>query len=135
MSARLWNIGVKVGDVEAEAAFFVALGGRLLVRERAATAAGEIEYALVEFGGTRLLLTPTPVFQDRLASPPPDGLSHAVFEVDDLDGEVKRLATLGTEVLIPPVEISAGFGTRRIAFFRSPGGLVFEVMQIIESLV
>ena len=45
------------------------------------------------------------------------------------------LATLGTEVLILPVEISAGFGTRRIAFFRSPGGLVFEVMQIIESLV
>ena len=135
MGARLWNIGVKVGDVEAEAAFFVALGGRLLVRERATTAVGEIEYALVEFGGTRLLLTPTPVFQDRLAAPPPDGLTHAVFEVDDLDAEVRRLATLGTEVLILPVEISAGFGTRRIAFFRSPGGLVFEVMQIIESLV
>jgi hypothetical protein len=38
-------------------------------------------------------------------------------------------------VLIAPVEISAGLGSRRIAFFRSPGGLVFEVMQIRESLV
>jgi len=53
-----------------------------------------------------------------------------VFEVADVDREVQRLAALGTELLIPPLDISAGFGSRRIAFFRSPGGLVFEVMQI-----
>jgi hypothetical protein len=45
------------------------------------------------------------------------------------------LLALGTDVLIPPMEISAGIGSRRLAFFRSPGGLVFEVMQIRESFV
>jgi hypothetical protein len=38
----------------------------------------------------------------------------------------------GATVLIEPTEIVASFGARRIAFFRSPGGLVFEMMQIHE---
>ena len=59
------------------------------------------------------------------------GLTHAVFEVAELAPEVERLTALGTEVLLPPTEITARFGRRRIAFFRSPGGLVFEVMQIL----
>jgi len=135
VDARLWNIGVKVADVAAEIAFFAALGGKLLLHEKLTTPDGSFEYALLEFGGTRLFLTPETVFERRLANPPPHGLTHAVFEVADLDMEVERLAALGTEVLIAPQEITAGLGSRRIAFFRSPGGLVFEVMQIRESLV
>jgi catechol 2,3-dioxygenase-like lactoylglutathione lyase family enzyme len=133
MEAMLWNIGVKAADVRAEADFYVALGGRLLLHELLPTPDGQVEYALVEFGGTRLFLTPKPIFEDRLASPPPEGLTHAVFEVADVDREVQRLEALGTELLIPPIDISAGFGSRRIAFFRSPGGLVFEVMQIKQE--
>jgi catechol 2,3-dioxygenase-like lactoylglutathione lyase family enzyme len=133
MDARLWNIGVKVADVAAEAAYFVALGGRLLVKERLTTPAGEAEFALVEFGATRLFLTPRPIFEEELPAPPPHGLTHAVFEVEDLDREVERLAALGTRVLIAPTEISAAFGSRRIAFFQSPGGLVFEVMQVTRD--
>ena len=135
MDARLWNIGVKVKDVQAEADYFVALGGVLRVHERLTTADGQFEYALVDFGGTRLVLTSRTVFEDRLPSPLGEGLTHAVFEVDDLDREIERLQGLGTEVVAPPVEISGGLGSRRIAFFRSPGGLIFEVMQIRESLV
>lgn len=133
MDAKLWNLGVKVADVDAEIAFFAALGGKLLVREQATTPAGEIDYAIVALGDTRLLLTPKTVFEERLAEPPRPGLTHAVFEVEDLGPEVERITALGTEVLLPPTEISAKFGRRKIAFFRSPGGLVFEVMQIIEK--
>jgi catechol 2,3-dioxygenase-like lactoylglutathione lyase family enzyme len=127
MDAQLWNVGVKVRDVAAEAAYFAALGGRIVLHERFATPGGEAEYALVEFGGTRLFLTPAPIFEDRLPEPPPVGLTHAVFEVADVDAEAVRVTGLGAEVLIPPLDISAGFGARRIAFFRSPGGLVFEL--------
>jgi catechol 2,3-dioxygenase-like lactoylglutathione lyase family enzyme len=135
VDAQLWNIGVKVADVRAEVDYFVSLGGRLRVHEQLRTADGEFEYALVEFAGTRLFLTPKTVFEHRLPAPLPDGLTHAVFEVTDLDRELGRLVELGTEILIPPVDISAGIGSRRLAFCRSPGGLVFEVMQIHESLV
>src|SRR5688572_33509833 len=117
MDAMLWNIGVKVTDVRAEADFYVALGGRLLLHEFLATPAGEVEYALVEFGGTRLFLTPKPIFEDRLASPPPEGLTHAVFQVADVDREVARLEALGSELLIPPNDISAGFSSPRSALF------------------
>jgi len=135
LDARLWNIGVKVRDVKAEADYFVALGAVLRVHETLSTPDGTFEYALLDFAGTRLFLTPVTVFEDRLPSPLPDGLTHAVFEVADLDLELERLAALGTEVLIPPIAISAALGSRRLAFCRSPGGLIFEVMQIRESLV
>jgi catechol 2,3-dioxygenase-like lactoylglutathione lyase family enzyme len=135
VDARLWNIGVKVEDVKAEADYFVALGAELRIHETLATPDGTFEYALLDFAGTRLFLTPVTVFDDRLAVPSPLGLTHAVFEVADVDAELERLVALGTEVLIPPIEVSAALGTRRLAFCRSPGGLVFEVLQIRVSLV
>jgi predicted enzyme related to lactoylglutathione lyase len=135
VDGQLWNIGVKVKDVRAEAAYFVELGGRLRLHEQLTTPDGAFEYALVDFAGTRLFLTPKTVFEDRLPDPLPQGLTHAVFEVTDVDQEIERLRALGTEVLIEPVEIKAALGSRRIAFCRSPGGLIFEVMQIRESLV
>lgn len=135
MDAKLWNIGIKVPDVKAEADYFVALGAVLRVHETLTTPDGTFEYALLDFAGTRLFLTPVTVFDDRLPSPAPYGLTHAVFEVADVDAELERLMALGTEVLIPPIEVSAALGSRRLAFCRSPGGLVFEVLQIRQSLV
>ncbi len=135
MEGRLWNVGMKVEDVRAEADYFVAIGGRLRVHERLTTPDGTFEYALVDFGGTRLFLTPKTVFEDRLPTPPAPGITHAVFEVDDVDATLAELTALGTEVLVEPIEISAALGSRRLAFCRSPGGLVFEVMQIHETLV
>ena len=54
MDASLWNVGIKVEDIRADAEFYVALGGRLLLHEFLSIAGGGAEYALVEFGGTRL---------------------------------------------------------------------------------
>ena len=135
MEARLWNIGIKVENVRSEADYFVALGAVLRIHETLDTPDGTFEYALLDFAGTRLFITPVTVFDHRLASPAPLGLTHAVFEVADVDAELERLVAIGTEVLIPPIEVSAALGTRRLAFCRSPGGLVFEVLQIRESRV
>ena len=131
MNAKLWTLGMKVADVDREVSFFVELGGKLLLREKRQTPAGEVDYALVAFGGTRLFLTPKTVFEDALPGALNIGLTHAVFEVANLAEEVARVAAFGTEMLVPPTEITAGFGTRKIAFFRSPGGLVFEIMEMV----
>lgn len=135
MEASLWNIGLKIEDLDQEITFLQELGAKLLLREKLSGPDGVAEYALLEFGGTRLFLTPQTIFEDKLNHPLAPGLTHAVFEVDDLAKEYERITALGTQVLIEPVEISAGFGSRRIAFFRSPGGLIFEVMQILEAKV
>ena len=130
MHAKLWNIGIRVADVEKEVSYFKALGAVLRVHERLATEDGQFEYALLDFGGTRLFLTPKTVFEHALADSLRDGLTHAVFEVEDVDAALKELVVRGTEVLVAPIEIDAALGARRLAFCRSPGGVVFEVMQI-----
>lgn len=135
MKGQLWNIGMKVADVAAEASYFVSIGAVLRVHEKLETPDGVFEYALLDFGGTRLFLTPRTVFEDRLGFKLAEGLTHAVFEVEDVDATLGELRTAGTEVLLEPIEISAGLGSRRLAFCRSPGGVVFEVMQIHESRV
>lgn len=131
MDAKLWNLGAKVVDVDRDAAFFVALGARLLIREKATTPAGEIDYAIVALGDTRILLTPKTVFEDALPDALSAGLTHAVFEVEDLAPEAERAKAAGATELLPPTEVTARFGRRRIAFFRSPGGIVFEIMQVL----
>ena len=135
MDGKLWNIGIKVEDVESEAAYFVSIGGSLRVHEKLATPDGEFEYALLDFAGTRLFLTPRTVFEDKLGEPLAHGLTHAVFEVEDVDATLAGLVAAGTQVLLQPIEISVGLGSRRLAFCRSPGGMVFEVMQIRQSLL
>ena len=136
MEASLWNIGVKIDDLAREVDFFEALGGKVLVRETRSKSDGEAyEVALLEFGKTRLSLMPKPLFEDALSHPLIAGLTHAVFEVDNLEEAYEQITGLGAETLCEPRQICVGLGTRRIAFFRSPNGFVFEVMQILESKV
>jgi catechol 2,3-dioxygenase-like lactoylglutathione lyase family enzyme len=130
VDGKLWNIGIRVADIEKEVSYFKALGAVLRVQETLATKDGQFEYALLDFGGTRLFLTPKTVFEHALPEPPSDGLTHAVFEVEDVDATLRELVAQGTEILVSPMEIEARLGSRRLAFCRSPGGVVFEVMQI-----
>lgn len=132
MIQNLWNIGLKVKDLDREVRFLEAVGARLLLREKLPVGDG-LEYAILTLAGTRLLLFPTVIFEDKIEGGVTPGLTHAVYRVDDLDQEYERIKGLGAQVLIEPLSVSAGFGSRRLAFFRSPDGFVFEVMQIIED--
>ena len=136
MDATLWNIGMKVDDMASEISFWQEIGAKLILRETFSAPDGEeVDYAFVEFGGTRIFLTPKTVFEDKLGHRLMPGLTHAVFEVEDLDQEYERLSGMGLEVLVERVEISAAFGSRRLAFFRSPNGMVFELLQILEAKI
>ena len=136
MIGPLWNIGLKTTDLDSELSFLTRLGATLIQRAAIPVDDGaELEYAIVRLGGVRLLLFPNVIFEDQVPGGVAPGLTHAVFEVTDLDTEYARICALGAQVLIEPQLIQAPFGTRRLAFFRSPGGMVFEVMQILENKV
>ena len=136
MDASIWNLGAKIENLSREVDFFEALGGKVLVRETRSNAVGEAyEVALLQFGETRLSLMPEPLFENALDHALMPGLTHAVFEVEDLELACEQVTGLGAETLFEPMQISVGLGIRRIAFFRSPNGLVFELMQILESNV
>jgi catechol 2,3-dioxygenase-like lactoylglutathione lyase family enzyme len=137
MIKGLWNIGLKTQNLEADLDFLQRVGAVVVQRDVVPVGEGKpgLEYAILRLGGVRLLLFPTVIFEDQVEGGVKPGLTHAVYEVDDLDVEYARIRALGAQVLIEPTLIQAGFGTRRIAFFRSPGGMVFEVMQILENKV
>lgn len=129
MIKNLWNIGIKVADLDRELRYLQKVGATLVLREGRS---GD-ELAIVKLGGARLSLFPNVLFENQVEGHIPPGLTHIVFEVDNLDREFNRIRELGGEVLIEPMFTRGGFGTRRLAFFLSPGGLAFEVMQIIED--
>jgi catechol 2,3-dioxygenase-like lactoylglutathione lyase family enzyme len=135
MIKELWNVGLKVTDLDREVAFLREVGAKLVLRERAPLLGEEREYAILVLGGVRMLLFETVVFEDLVAGGVRPGLTHAVYEVDDLDAEYARIRALGAEVLIQPTEVAAAFGRRRLAFFRSPSGFVFEVMEELERKI
>ena len=135
MIKELWNVGLKVTDLDREVAFLRGVGATLVLRERVPMLGEERDYAILVLGGVRMLLFETVVFEDLVAGGVRPGLTHAVYEVDDLDAEYARIRALGAEVLIEPAEVAAAFGRRRLAFFRSPSGFIFEVMQVLERKV
>jgi len=136
MIKALWNIGVKTANLEADLAFLEQVGATVMLRDQLPVDGGEkLDYAIVRLGGVRLLLFPNVIFEDQVPAGVAPGLTHAVFEVDDIQAEYARIKGLGGQVLIAPTFAEAGFGSRQIAFFRSPGGLVLEIIQIIENKV
>lgn len=135
MIKDLWNVGLKVTDLDREVAFLREVGASLVLRERVSMLGEEREYAILMLGGVRMLLFERVVFENLVSGGVRPGLTHAVYEVDDLDAEYARISALGAEVLVEPTEVSAAFGRRRLAFFRSPGGFVFEVMQVLERKI
>ena len=132
MIKHLWNIGVKTTNLDADLEFLQKVGATVVLRDVLAADGDQLDYAIVRLAGVRLLLFPNVIFEDQVPGGVAPGLTHAVFEVDDLDAEYARIRGLGGQVLIEPQFAKAGFGSRRLAFFRTPGGMVFEVMQVLE---
>ena len=136
MNPMLWNIGLKIDELDSEIGFMEAIGAKLRYREtRTNPKGGKYNTALLEFGGTRAFLVDEPVFEHNLEHQLIPGLTHIVFEVDNLAEAYEQVTGLGAKVLIKPKQVSGGYGSRRIAFFQSPNGLVFEMIQILEAKV
>jgi catechol 2,3-dioxygenase-like lactoylglutathione lyase family enzyme len=124
-----WNLGVKVGNLDADLAFLEACGATQVQKGANQTAAGEQPFGMAFLGPQRLLLFPKVIYEDALAEPLKNGLAHAVFEVDDVAATIAKLKGRGVSPMWGPAEVSTPFGRRRIVFFRSPSGFIFETFQ------
>jgi catechol 2,3-dioxygenase-like lactoylglutathione lyase family enzyme len=132
---RLWNFGAKVKQLDADVDFFTALGGKVRLRETLHRGDQSIQYALLDWGGTRLYLTPEPVFERELPRELATGLTHVVVEVDSVAEAVETAVRAGGVVRIPPDIVEGGFGSREIAFVESPGEVIIEFIRIISDAV
>jgi hypothetical protein len=58
-----------------------------------------------------------------------------VYISNDFDNDVEIMRKAGAVDLAPVSQVAAGFGERRVAFFRAPGGWIFEIIHVIKHLV
>lgn len=133
---RLWTLGAKVTNVDREVAFVQAIGGSTILPDDQVILGGRTyRIPLVRWGTTRLHLADEMVYESTLGHPLNPGLAHVVFEVDDLESSRQKALAAGAREVAPPSMVEAGFGTRQVAFFQSPGGILFEFINILEDRV
>ena len=124
-----WNLGVKVGDLDAELSFLERCGATQIQKGVIPRPKGDEAYGMAFLGEQRLLLFPRVIYQDALAEPMKGGLAHAVFQVDDVEDVIQRYRQRDVAPMWGPETLSTPFGRRRIVFFRSPSGFIFETFQ------
>jgi catechol 2,3-dioxygenase-like lactoylglutathione lyase family enzyme len=139
---RLDNVAVVVDDLDGAIAFFTELGMEL---EGRATVEGDSVDRLVGLHGTRsdIAMMRTPDGHGRLEltryqHPPavgPDpgsepantrGMSRVMFNVDDLDDAVKRLAVLGGVLVGEIVRYEDAY---RLCYLRGPEGIIVGLAE------
>ena len=132
---KIWTLGAKVPDLEREIAFVQGLGGSLVLDDRIPLEGEEFRVPLLRFGDKYLHIAERMVYERQLEQPLADGLCHIVFQVDDLEAMRQAALAAGAHEIMPVSRVTAGFGTRDVAFLRSPGGILFELIRIVESAV
>jgi hypothetical protein len=135
MLERLWTVGIKVRDLEAELEFHRAIGNQVVLDETLEFDGVSYRIPLVRMGDKYVHLAERMVYERLLGEPLPYGIVHLVYRSGDFDGDVKRALAAGAVALDKISVISAGFGKRRVAFMRSPGGWIVEFIEVIENLV
>jgi catechol 2,3-dioxygenase-like lactoylglutathione lyase family enzyme len=128
---RIWNLGIKVGDIDAELDFLRACGATGIERGAINTSTGDHPFGMGFLGQERLLLFSEVVYADALPEPMKSGLAHAVYQVDDVARVIERFRGNGVAPLWGPIDLTTPFGRRRVVFFRSPSGFVFETFQYL----
>ncbi len=135
VTMKVWNVAAKVRDLDAEVSFILALGGKLILDEILSLEGESIRVVLMKWADKYLHLFAKAVYETRLGVDLPFGLCHVVMMVSDLDLQRRRALEAGASEIMPQQFVSAGFGTRDVAFMRSPGGILFELIRVHEHRV
>ena len=123
----LSNLGIKVRDLDEELAFLEACGATQIQK---LTQRGS-EFGVAFLGTQRLFLFPKVIYEDKLAEPLHYGLTHIVYEVTPLEPLLDRLKGEGIEPFFGPEEVQTPFDRRRIVFYRTPSGFIFEAFELL----
>jgi catechol 2,3-dioxygenase-like lactoylglutathione lyase family enzyme len=135
LDMRIWTLGAKVADLDREIRFVEALGGRLLIDDLIPYEGASYRIPLVQLGDKYMHLAQRMVYEDKLATPLANGLCHVVYQVSDLETLRAQALAAGASEVAPVSRVSAGFGVRDVAFLRSPGGVLIELVRILENTV
>jgi hypothetical protein len=124
-----------VPELDAELEFHCAVGNEIVLDETLMIDGKPYRVPLVKMGDKYLHLAERMVYEDQLGIDLPCGPTHLVYVSDSFDVDVATFLAAGATAIREPAEVSAGFGDRRVAFFRAPSGWIFEVAQIYRHRV
>jgi catechol 2,3-dioxygenase-like lactoylglutathione lyase family enzyme len=122
-------VGGKVPNLDAEEAFLRAMGADVSGRQPVFVNDQEGELLFAQVGDTRVLVFEEVNYERELEYPLKNGWTHIVFEVDDFDTAFDQLRDAGGTVIQGPAVVNATFSRRKIAFFESPGGCIYEIFS------
>ena len=131
----LWTIGIKVPDLERELEFHRQIGNEIVLDESLHIDGIDYRIPLIKMGDKYLHLAEKMVYETELGIELPYGPAHLVYISDDFESDLEKVEAAGATPIRDPAEVSAGFGDRKVAFFRSPSGWIFEVAQIFQHRV
>lgn len=126
----LWTIGIKVKNLERELEFHQSIGNQIVLDEELVVDGDAYRIPLVKMGDKYLHLAEVMVYEKELDYELPRGITHLVYISDDFAADVKRFEQAGCQHIFEPTKVSAGFGDRKVAFFRTPNGWICEVAKI-----
>lgn len=135
MLTRIWNVGSKVRNLDRELEFHKQLGHEVVLDERVSLEDREHRVALVRARDKYLHLSEEYPYESDLDEPLEIGVVHIVSISDAFDEDVEKATAAGFRLIRPVTPIAAQFGRRRVAFLRSPGGYLLELIDVIENLV
>jgi catechol 2,3-dioxygenase-like lactoylglutathione lyase family enzyme len=128
----VWNLGVKVRDLDAELAFMRACGARDVRKDSIPDNGVDRPLGIAFLGDQRVLMFPQTIYETQLPEPLHYGLTHMVFEVEDVAATLETFRANGVVPFWGPKDGDTPFGRRRMVFFRSPSGLIFETFQSLD---
>jgi hypothetical protein len=135
MLTRLWTIGVKVPDLEKELEFHRQIGSSMVLDETLEVNGERFRIPLIRMGDKYMHLAEKMVYESLLDKALPCGITHLVYRSNSFDEDVRIALAAGSKLIGDIAAISAGFGDRRVAFFRAPGGWIFEIIQVLIDRV
>lgn len=135
MLTRLWTTGIKVPDLDRELEFHRRIGNEIILDENIEMGGESFRLPLVKMGDKYIHLMEKTVYERQLGESLPFGICHLVYVTNSFDQDVARAVSAGAKQIGKTTQLKAGFGERRLAFLRAPGGWNFEIIEIIRNLV
>jgi hypothetical protein len=86
-------------------------------------------------GDKYLHLAEKMVYERELGITLPFGPTHLVYISEEFEEDLGRFLSAGATQIRDSVEVSAGFGDRKVAFLRSPSGWIFEIAKVYRHRV
>lgn len=135
MLTKMWTIGIKVRDLQQELAFHRSMGNEIVLDETLEFDGEKFRIPLIRMGDKYIHIAEKMVYERLLEQPLGYGIAHIVYRTDDFEKDRQAALASGARSIGPTAEISAGFGSRRVAFLESPNGWMFEIIEVRTDLV